>query len=78
MLSILSHARRSFDMQTLSMEIEACTWTVDNLASAGAQAEQHDMHLKLQALIDRQGAFEFLLREMYEKLISKPTFQLMS
>ena len=54
-------------------EIEACTRTVDRLASAGAQAEQRDMHLKLQTLIDRQGAFEFLLREMCEKLISKPT-----
>ena len=59
-------------------DIEACTRTVDSLASAGAQAEQRDMHLKLQALIDRQGAFELLLREMYEKLISKPTFQVMA
>ena len=54
-------------------EIDACTRTVDRLASAGAQAEQRDMHLKLQTLIDRQGAFEFLLREMCEKLISKLT-----
>ena len=58
-------------------EIEACTRTVDSLASAGAQAEQRDMHLKLQALIDRQGAFDFLLREMCEKLISKPTFRVL-
>ena len=58
-------------------EIEACTRTVCSLASAGAQAEQRDMHLKLQTLIDRQGAFEFLLREMYEKMISKPTLQTM-
>ena len=56
-------------------EIEACTRTVDSLASTGAQAEQRDIHLKLQALIDRQGAFEFLVREMYEKLIRKATFQ---
>ena len=56
-------------------EIEACTRTVDSLASAGAQAEQRDVHVKLQALIDRQGALEVLVREMYEKLISKPTFR---
>ena len=58
-------------------EIEACTRTVDSLASAAAQAEQRDMHLKLQVLVDRQGAFEILLREMYGKLISKSTFQVM-
>ena len=79
----LLHALHSFTRPAelryadLIEEIEACARTVDSLASAGAQAEQRDMHLKLQALIDRQGAFEFLLREMYEKLTSKPTFEVM-
>ena len=81
--SKLLHALHSFTRPAelryadLVEEIEACTRTVDGLASTGAQAEQRDMHLKLQALIDRQGAFEVLLREMYEKLTSKPTFQVM-
>ena len=81
--SRISHALHSFTRPAelryadIIEEIEACTRTVDSLASAGAQAEQRDMHLKLQALIDRQGAFDFLLREMCEKVISKPTFRVL-
>ena len=81
--SKLLHALHSFTRPAelryadLIEEIEACTRTVDRLASAGAQAEQRDMHLKLQALINRQSAFESLLREMCEKLIGKATYQVM-
>jgi hypothetical protein len=42
-------------------EMEACTRTVDNLASAGARAEQRDMHLKLQVLMRKQEEMNVMI-----------------
>ena len=62
----------------LISEIDACTQTVDKLSSAGAQAEQRDMHLKMQEMIriqneseKRQRESDAVLLEMRHLMISK-------
>jgi hypothetical protein len=45
----------------LIVEMEACTRKVDNLASAGARAEQRDMHLKLQVLMRKQEEMNVMI-----------------
>ncbi|KAL9619292.1 MAG: hypothetical protein Q9160_006057 [Pyrenula sp. 1 TL-2023] len=45
-------------------EIEACAKEIENLASAGAQAEQRDIHLGLQRLRKRQAMSEDVLLDV--------------
>lgn len=52
-------------------EIESSTRTVDILAAAGAQAEQRDVHLKLQELDQRQKDSNIYLHEMRQLMISR-------
>ena len=52
-------------------DIEIHTQSVDNLAAAGAQAEQRDIHLQVQELLKRQQQSDAILLEMRETMISK-------
>lgn len=54
----------------LIQQIEDCTREVDNLATAGARAEQRDIHLELRELTKKQKESETLLLEMRGLMIS--------
>lgn len=56
----------------LIADIEDCTKEVESLATAGAQAEQRDMHLEIQDLGKRLKDSECLLLEMRGLLICMP------
>ncbi|MCJ1268458.1 hypothetical protein MMC22_008346 [Lobaria immixta] len=51
-------------------EIESSTRAVDTLATAGAQAEQRDVHLKLQELDQRQKDSKTVLLEIRQMMIT--------
>ena len=53
----------------LKEEIETRARIVDGLASAGAQAEQRDMHLKIEKLVERQKSSDALLLEMRHMMV---------
>ncbi len=55
----------------LIQQIEDCTKEVDNLATAGARAEQRDIHLELRELTKKQKESETLLLEMRDFMICK-------
>jgi hypothetical protein len=57
-------------------EVEECTKEIEALATAGAHAEQRDMHLEIQVLTKKVQSTEDLLREMLGRLICMwyPTF----
>ena len=59
--------------EDLIEDIETCTKEVENLANAGSQAEQRDMHLEIQNLSKRLQSSESLLYEMRGMLICKET-----
>ena len=75
--SKLLHALHSFTRPVelrytdIVEEIEFYTRIVDSLACAGAQAEQRDMHQKLDALTQEQQASNALLTEMRQLMISE-------
>ncbi|KAL9085704.1 MAG: hypothetical protein Q9165_007453 [Trypethelium subeluteriae] len=51
-------------------DVKRCSHTVEILASAAAQAEQRDMHLKLQEVVAAQKQSEGLLLEMKQLMIT--------
>jgi hypothetical protein len=56
----------------LVRDVEGCTKEIETLASAGAQAEQRDMHLEIQDLSKRLKSSEEILQEMRGLLIGRP------
>lgn len=52
-------------------DVEGCTKSVHSLASAGAQAEQRDMHLELQEMARKQEASDAVLLEIRQIVISE-------
>ena len=52
-------------------DIEVCTRVIYRIASAAAQAEQRDMHLRMQELVRRQMDSNAVLEEVRSLLISK-------
>jgi type IV secretory pathway VirD2 relaxase len=52
-------------------DIENCTMEIDHLSTAGARAEQRDMHLKLQELSQNQQKMEALITDVRKLCIGK-------
>ncbi|PVI00366.1 hypothetical protein DM02DRAFT_614456 [Periconia macrospinosa] len=79
--SKLRHAWEAFhrpvelEYNDLVEEVRDCTKEIEDLANAGAQAEQRDMHLELKELGERLKTSEALLQEMRGLLISSQTIQ---
>lgn len=55
----------------LIADIEGCTKEVNQLAAAGAQAEQRDIHLELQELSKRQNYSDTVLLDMKQLMNCK-------
>ena len=52
-------------------DITSCTLSMESLASAGAQAEQRDMHFKLQQIIKRQKDSDAVLLDLRQTISGK-------
>ena len=52
-------------------DVDRCTSSVYGLASAGAQAEQRDIHLELQEMASKQKATDAILLEVRQIVISE-------
>ena len=73
LLHVLHSFTRPIELRYTDLidEVESYSRVIDNLASAGAQAEQRDIHLKIQDIARKQKESNAVIWEMQQLIICK-------